>query len=231
MNTTTESAPLPLTHKYTSAIASLLTPGQWDSVQDDKFRDDYVRCEHGTIAYMGNDPLLQGAAITGYLTGYLSIPPRGDGKVEWSCNLHAHQGGASRFLLDCLTYGERQAWPGSCINISASKAPAQVAKELQRRLLSYYLPAYRAGMEGWQRENAQHAADVALAEELAVVLGSKVGFEHNNALQSPHVWTSTLGGLLSVSNGRVRIERSFSLSAQQALELCRLVATWKGEGQ
>ena len=224
MNTaSTDATTLPLTQKYSSIIASLLTPGQWYSVEDENFRSDYQRCERGTIAYLGDDPLLQGAA----LTGFLSMPHRADDKVQWAGNMHAAKDGAYRFLVDCLTYTDRQKWiaKGS-INISADKTPAQVAKDLQRRLLSYYLPAYRAGMAGWQREQVRHAANVALAEELAGIIGSEVQFTHGESFTSVYLWVKKLGGSIAV-DGSVRFQRDFVLSAEEARDLFALLAKWK----
>mgnify|MGYP001620067155 CR=1 FL=1 len=226
MHTTTESTPL-LTQKYSSTIASLLTPGQWYT-EDESFRSDYQLCERGTIAYFGDDPLLQGAAIT----GLLSLPHRADSKVGWSCNMNGAKDGAYRFLVDCLTYNERQAWIAKGgINISASKTPAQVAKDLQRRLLSSYLPAYRAGMDGWQREQVRHAANVALAEELAGIIGSEVQFTPGESFTPAYVWSKKLGGSIAV-DGSVRFQRDFVLSAEEARDLFALLAKWKErEGQ
>ena len=226
MNTASTDATtlLPLTQKYSSIIAALLTPGQWYSVQDENFRDDYVRCERGTIAYMGEDPLLQGAA----LTGFLHMPHRADDKVQWSGNMHGAKGGAYRFLVDCLTYTERQRWIAKgTINISANKTPTQVAKDLQRRLLSFYLPAYRAGMEGWQREQARHAANVALAEELAGIIGSEVQVTPGESFTPAYVWVKKLGGSIAI-DGSVRFQRDFVLSAEEARDLFALLAKWKG---
>ena len=228
MNTTTESAPL-LTQKYSSTIAALLTPGQWYSVEDENFRSDYQRCERGTIAYLGDDPLLQGAGID----GYLPLPYRAEGKVRWSCNMRGSKNGAYRLLVDCLTYTDRQKWIATkgTINISASKTPGQVAKDLQRRLLYFYLPAYRAGMDGWQREQVQHAANVALAEELAGLIGPEAQVTHGESFTPVYLWSKKLGGSIAV-DGSVRFQRDFVLSAEEARDLFALLAKWKErEGQ
>ena len=145
-------------------------------------------------------------------------------------------GGVYRSLVDLLPYDARKAWPGGSINISASKAPLRVAKELSSRLLSHYLPAYRLAMVALQAETAQHTADNALALELGALLGkapSQITLtgRARNGTHSDHAWLYCPEGTvlamrtLSVQRGRVEFER-LSLTPQQAREFLALVAQW-----
>lgn len=210
-----------------ATIAAHLTPGSWVRAQNDGEPSDPI-----TVRYTGEDTLLQGARVDGWLISK-------QGKIEWRCSMHAPAGVAGlRDLVNLLPYDARKAWPGNGINISASKPPLQVAKELSSRLLSYYLPAYRLAMEALQVEATQHAADNALALELGALLGKQpaqitLAGPARTGMTYDHAWMYCPEGTvlamrkLSVERGKVELER-LRLTPQQAREFLALVAQWAG---
>jgi hypothetical protein len=68
---------------------------------------------------------------------------------------------------------ERNGFDGS-ITVSATKTPAQIAKDVQRRLLNDYLPLYRKGLEIKQQLENKLNAQKALTERLAAIVGETV---------------------------------------------------------
>ena len=226
MTSSIAQTPTSISDQDAATIAAHLTPGEWVRAHDDGESRDRI-----TLRYIGEDALLQGAAIYGWL-GY-----RQQDKIEWLCSMHAPTGVAGQqSLVDLLPYDARKAWPGSGINISTSKLPLRVAKELSSRLLSYYLPAYRLAMEALQAAAAQYAADDALALELGALLGkepSKITLTGlaRNGMTCNHAWmycpegTALAMRKLSVERGKVELER-LSLTPQQAREFLALVAQW-----
>ena len=224
MTSSIAQTPPSISDQDAATIAAHLTPGYWVRVQNDGEPSDSI-----TVRYIGEDSLLQGARVDGWLSK--------QGKIEWRCSMHAPAGVAGqRYLVDLLPYDARKAWPGSGINISTSKLPLRVAKELSSRLLSYYLPAYRLAMEALQAAAAQYAADDALALELGALLGkepSKITLTGlaRNGMTCNHAWmycpegTALAMRKLSVERGKVELER-LSLTPQQAREFLALVAQW-----
>ena len=224
----TPQAPGTMSDQDAATIAAHLTPGYWVRGQDDGENQDHI-----IFRYIGEDSLLQGAHVDGWIAHY----GRQQQKIEWRCSMHAPAGVAGqRDLVDLLPYNARKAWPGSGINISASKLPIRVAKELSSRLLSYYLPAYRLAMQALQAETVQHAADNALALELGPLLGKSpaqitLTGQARNGMHYDYAWmycpegTALAMRRLSVQHGRVEFER-LSLTPQQAREFLALVARW-----
>lgn len=218
--------PLTITQTQARDIAALLTIDDelcWQSTVDENNKSDYAREQRATLSYGGTDPLLAGARVDLWTERY-----RQTGKYHISLNLHAGPTANSyaqpnKYIPDTLPYHERLAFVSS-INVAASKPPARIAKEIQTRLLTHYLPAYRHAMTRLQEEEAQKVTDRALLEELAGILGCQVeGERHGNP---PRLYKGRIHGL-SVQHGRVDVERQLHLSPQQARELCALVATWE----
>ncbi len=233
MTSNTGQTPATMTDQDAATIAAHLTPGYWVCVHDDGESKDRI-----TFRYTGEDALLQGAQVSAWFGGYHSRQQQG--KIEWLCSMHAPTGVAGqRYLVDLLPYDARKAWPGSGINISASKLPLRVARELSSRLLSYYLPAYRLAMEALQAEAAQYAADDALALELGALLGKEpsqitLTGQARNGAHYDHAWmycpegTALAMWKMSVQRGRVGFEQMW-LTPQQAREFLALVAQWVGK--
>lgn len=194
----------------------------WQSTRDENNLSDYVRQERATLTYVGSDPLLQGASLTGWTCR------GGAGQVNWSVRGHAGPQQGPLYIPDTLQGTERQQWVGA-VNISAAKPPARIARELQTRLLDHYLPAYRHAMVRLAERHAAQAADAALAAELAALLGVQVRMHPWNGSEALQVWTNTPLGSCSVSNGQLHTAYQLHLNPQQARELCALVVTWKEE--
>ena len=218
----TRQIPAKMSDQDAATIAAYLAPGPWGTVQDIDSSKDHI-----ALRYTGEEGFWRGARVDGW--GNVST-----GKIEWRCSMHAPAGVAGqRYLVDLLPYDARKAWPGGSINISASKPPIRVAKELSSRLLSYYLPAYRLAIEAMQAEATQHAADNALALELGALLGKSPAqiTLARNGMSYDHAWlycpegTALAMRKMSVQRGRVEFER-LSLTPQQAREFLALVAQW-----
>ena len=223
--TQTLQTPTIMSDQDAATIAAYLAPGPWGTVKDIDSSKNHI-----TYRYTGEEACWRGARVDGWYDARTK-------KVEWQCHMHAPAGVAGqRYLVDVLPYDARKTWPGSSINISASKPPLRVAKELSSRLLSYYLPAYRLAMVALQAETAQHTADNALVLELGALLGKApsqitlTGLARNGT-HSDHAWLYCPEGTvlamrtLSVQRGRVEFER-LSLTPQQAREFLALVAQW-----
>ena len=217
-----------LTRELGEQIAAHLTPGPWANVQDENHRGDYEHGKRLALRYAGDDTSLHGAQITGvipYRAPHLGL------SIEWTCHMWGPDN--EGFLVERLPYAVRAAWPGSSINISTTKTPERIGRELSKRLLSYYLPAYREGRAELQRERDAHAADGALAIELSTMAGTKVlhlhTHMHNHTATMP--WRVNAGPLgmarLTCQGGKVRAE-AFTMTPDQARQLVRLVSTWKG---
>ena len=214
--TTTTDTPQ-LTQELGEQIAAHLTPGPWANVQDEPYAGDYERGRRLTLRFVGEDPTLEGTMLT-------ALASRADASgAEWIA--HMWGPGHSGYLIDHLSYATRQTWRGSTIKISLTKPPAQIGRELSRRLLSHYLPAYREGMAGLQRKRVQADADSALAAELAAIAGGK-SCRMNNQDNMP--WRVTVGrsAHLTCQHGSVTIA-AFSITPDQAREFVALVQAWE----
>ena len=219
----TPATPEILTPESLTGLAAALGPWAWQpETEDSPYRQPGSRYARGTLRYSGDDPLLQGCHIEGSFDHYGR-----NNLIQWSGNVHLPSGEQSTdYLPDLLPWNQRKTWTGARINIASGKPLARVAKELGSRLLSYYLPAYRAAMTRIGERKAQHAADIELATKLAAVLHCAVTSRHSLAeTGAPHLNNVILGPLY-VENGRAHIQHGFSLSETQALALCALVASW-----
>ena len=220
---TTTATPEILLPEQLAALATLLGPWAHEPKAASAYdaRQYAPRYFSEKLVYTGDDPLLTGAALEG------SLDASGrNGLVCWSGNVHLPSGESTDCLPDLLPWNQRKTWTGARINIASGKPLARVAKELGSRLLSYYLPAYRAAMTRIGERKAQHAADIELATKLAAVLHCAVTSRHSLAeTGAPHLNNVILGPLY-VENGRAHIQHGFSLSETQALALCALVASW-----
>ena len=65
------------------------------------------------------------------------------------------------------------------VHLASTKAPAQIAKDIARRLLPTYLPQYAEAVQSHQRTLAAVARGQAAAEALARALGEPVPQERN----------------------------------------------------
>jgi hypothetical protein len=212
----------PFTVAYAQAIAVYLPDWEGGPYRD---ADGVVaRDDACTLTYVGSDPDLQGARIDGYTGRYGQTP----GTVRWSTRLYVPHGAHGQTSITTyLPYDhQQQSWPGSTINVSLKKRHTQVAQELKKRLLAYYLPAWKYTVERLREEDAQKDADLALAQELATILGC-------------HVWPGRNGKTPSVSSkpvheirleyGQAYVQQGFYLTPQQAREFCALIASWRQE--
>ena len=82
---------------------------------------------------------------------------------------------------DCAPCYEKRV----TIHISTSKTPAQIAKDITRRLLPTHLPQYAEALQRHQRTLAAVARGQAAAEALARALGKPVPQERNESRE----WT------------------------------------------
>lgn len=208
---------------YAAQVAATLPDwqgGPYYDVDGVSPRNDCV-----TLTYVGSDPDLQGAKVEGYVDRYRQTP----GTVLWSAHMHVKDGVAgSKYIKELLPYDQQQSWPGSRINVSLKKSPAQVAKELERRLLAHYLPCWRHAMQRIREQGIQRDADKVLAAELAQILGCEV-WQRNGGHDAPTVSKGQAYGL-RCEHGGAYLQHGFSMTPAQAREFCALVAKWQAEG-
>lgn len=210
-----------MTPAILAAIAQALGP-DWQATNTDS--TPFI------LAYCGPDPDLCHAEIYCIAERY-SLKA---GRVAWHAYAHAREqlhSQASIFLKDILPYNEREKISFE-ITLTASKTPAQQARELQRRLLSWYLPLYRRGIVRLREAEAQRAADNALATALhaAAYPGDAprrgtLQLRDSNRSDAAQVWLPN-AVRLSVCFSKVTVERLSGLTDTQALQLMELLARW-----
>jgi hypothetical protein len=214
--TATTTTPQTPDRAYFDAIAAHMP--DWEAREDTSFSPSYPT--RHDLVYTGTNPDYQGAALYAY------VDTRSH-KIEWRCNLHipSGRGDNSYFILDALSYDERESKGVLTANIGLSKEPAKVARELERRLLPRYLDLYAKGMARVHATRTQHDADEALAQQLATVLGCQVHRYRQQDDQPPRV--DSPAGTLIVEHGSVRFVFTPSFSPEHAVELCALLASWQ----
>jgi hypothetical protein len=196
-----------------TAIATLLGP--WAVIPEEP--DSYDHARRATLDYTGPDPLLRGARL------YLHAGSYGhQGKLHCSGSLHVQQGTESLYLGNYLSRDERNAMATS-INVSLTKSPAQMAKDLQRRLLPSYLQGFAHGRQALTAQADKQASQHAVASALAALMpgadlrpAARLGDE--STIYRPGCPT------LRVAAGYVRAEH-ISMSHAQARLLVALLAS------
>lgn len=223
MMTSTVDTTTPFFPAYATLVATHLP--DWAMVPPDPERSmqsDYLRGEYVELHYTGSDPDLHGA----YLYGTVGRYTQAKDSVVWKAHTHladAPQG--YRSIFDAMTYNQRQAWPGSSINVSLAKAPERVAREITKRLLTHYLPAFRLAMQASRKAQSQQDADYVLGAELAGILGCELRGRQGRD-EHPTLYKGKASGL-SVQHGSVALPHGFTMTPEQAREFCILVARWE----
>ena len=185
--------------------------------QDGNHSSQEARGEWLSLRYVGEDTTLAGAEVRAHVFAQSTT-------IEWACAMTGPATVGGRDLLDFLPYASRKAWPGSVINISVSKTAERIGREVSRRLLSYYLPAYREGMAGLQRELTRQNGERDLAAELGAMAGT-TPWRLNNQENMP--WRVNVGHWrLCCEYGSVRVDAT-AITPDQARQLVALVRTWE----
>jgi hypothetical protein len=204
----------PITQEFMTQITAVLGFADWQLLHDPD-DGDMVRHEKACLAYIGPDPDLQGA--------YLSC--RSDlyghqGKYHW-------QGSTKDQRFNPYQELSRETWDAYCtsINVAPTKTPAQIARELERRLLPQFLPAYRTAQQQYRTHCARVEADNALATDLGALLGVTPRLKEQGRSDEATLHIPS-GPTLRISSGSVRIEH-FSMTPAQAKELVALVQQWQ----
>lgn len=147
-----------------------------------------------------------GAAVTFYLAGY------GPQKIEVS-------GRYPRSGSTCFSPRDR-----SRIGVSAAKAPAAIARDVERRFLGSYLTAYAEGLADKAEHDAGEAAADAVASKLAAVLGVETSrsLATHGCRDRTVYWNAGDGS--GYGNARVSAERvalDFQVTPEQAERMLR----------
>ena len=217
MATTTTTDTPRLTAEVGNTIAAHLTPGPWEVYQDENLFGEQARGERLALRYVGEDVTLAGAELRAY------VLTRGT-TIEWTCTMTSPATLGGKYLLDFLPYASRKAWPGSRVNISLNKTAERIGREVSRRLIGHYLPAYQEGMAGLQLELTRQDGDRDLAAELAELAGTKP-WQMNNQGNMP--WRVNVGHWrLCCEYGSVRVDAT-AITPDQARQLVALVKTWE----
>lgn len=116
------------------------------------------------------------------------------------------------------------------IGVSDSRPPAQLAREITRRLLPDYRTNLSTAKEKAQKLDDDHAARTALAEQVLKTLpGSRIGY-HNNKNQHTDIYRYSHGGSASVNisldrdGSGARELKITSLPAEQLLAILTVIA-------
>lgn len=207
----TSTPPAPLTDTQKATLATLLGP--WAVIPGTEGYDATYRT---TLRYTGSEPLLQGATL--HLNGS-SYGHRG--MLHCHGGVHVYDGTEHHALGNFLNQGDRDTL-NTDINISATKAVDQIAKDLQRRLLPPYLDGYKLGMVALATAQARHARQRTSAAQIAALLpdgkvkgGERLSDETRIWWKGPH-WR--------ISPYSVSIE-GFSMTQAQAGLLATLLAS------
>jgi len=110
----------------------------------------------------------------------------------------------------------------STITVSRSKTAAQIAKDIQRRLLPVYLPQLAEQVRRKQADQDYRSKTLALATELAAILPAEVRQDHNG---TPHFSRHSTGVGIScdVYRDDVTIKLD-SLTPEQARTILQMFA-------
>jgi hypothetical protein len=155
------------------------------------------------LDYAGSDTTLEGLTIAASSGG-------------WNYN------GQWRFVAQTAGHAS--------MNVSPHKTPAQLAKELERRVLAKAREAYRAKRAKDQTAQNQRAADNALAEELhAGYRGRYAVTRKTDTNHEAVVWGAEGSPTLRVNYGSVRVEY-FTMTPDQARQFVALVHSWHTNG-
>src|SRR5262245_100809 len=141
---TTLTSSVTITMAQADAIARCLGP-EWEAYVDPRFASEQARYQRATLRYSGPDADLQGAYI------YCTCPYWSGGKWHWAGQAHGPDGA---YFADTLCEPFRSDLNTS-INCSPTKPLQQVAKDIQRRLLTPYLAAYREALQLWRTRQEQ----------------------------------------------------------------------------
>lgn len=196
---------------YFDAIATHM--GGWQVTEETSWdRPTYQ------LVYTGTEPTYHGAKL------YSHGDQRAH-KIEWRCGLHIPCGTGNVYIMDALPSTERTSLNLSA-NIGLTKCPAKVAQELERRLLPRYLALYAKGMAQVAATLDQDEQDAKLAQKLAAILGTPARHQYT---QESKPWTVDIpgGARVLVEHGGMRFQYAPSFSAEQAMQLCTLFATWQ----
>ena len=137
MTTSTPSGTI--TMAQADAIARVLGP-EWEAYEDQRFASEHARHQRATLRYVGPEADLQGASIS------CTCPYWSGGKWHWAGQAHGSDGA---YFADALREPFRSDLNTS-IQCSPAKPLQHVAKDIQRRFLTPYLPAYRAALQLWR---------------------------------------------------------------------------------
>jgi hypothetical protein len=191
---------IPITWRAVQEVATHLGPDWIARVCTD---DAWGTEKHRVVlAYEGSDVTLEGLTIEASSGG-------------WRYN------GQWRFTA-CIA--------GISMNVSPHKTPAQLAKELERRVLAEARETYRAKRAKDQAAQEQRAADNALAEELhAGYRGRYAVTRKTDTNHEAVVWGAEGSPTLRVNSGSVRVEY-FTMTPDQARQFVALVHSWHTNG-
>ena len=214
---TTLTPSVTITMAQAEAIARVLGPA-WEAYEDPRFTSEHARQTRATLQYVGPDTDLQGAYI------YCSCPYWSGGKWHWAGQAHGPDGAS---FADTLREPFRSGLNTS-IHCSPIKPLQQVAKDIQRRFLTPYLPAYRAALQLWRTRQEQRAADNAVAQELAAVFRVRPHAlrEHGRDEATIFPGHGSPVSQLRIAYGTVRVEHC-TMTPTQARQFAALVRTWQ----
>ena len=214
---TTSTPSVTITLAQADAIAHLLG-ADWEAYEDPRFASDYARHQRATLRYVGPDADLQGAYI------YCTCPYWSGGKWHWAGQAHGPDGAS---FADILREPFRSGLNTS-INCSPTKPLPHVAKDIQRRLLTPYLPAYRAALQLWRTRQEQRMQDNALAQDLAGLLGVAVHHLREHGRDEATIYGGQGSPLyqLRISHSHVWVEH-MTLTPGQARQFVVLARQWQ----
>ena len=218
---TTSPASVTITMAQADVIARCLGPA-WEAYADPRFASEQARHQRATLRYVGPDADLQGASIS------CTCPYWSGGKWHWAGQAHGPDGAS---FADALREPFRSGLNTS-IHCSPTKPLQHVAKDIQRRLLTPYLPAYREALRLWRTRQEQCTADNALAQELAAVFRVTPHALRAHGRDEATIFPGHGSPVyqLRIAHGTVRVEH-FTMNPTQVRQFAALVRTWQTTGQ
>lgn len=194
-----------------------LTPQRWGVRPPRTDMSPWEQDRYQALDCCDNDALLQGAAVY--------IRQQQKGRLECYGHRHAPE---REYLGDFLSKSDRDALH-TTITVSANKTPAQIARDIVRRLLPPYFDSYGKATQGRHYRHSERMAQNSAAHQLAAILGPGARVNERKDLRSEaSVWYARPGApslTLRVYVDTVRVEY-MSLTAKQAQIFAALVATW-----
>jgi len=179
--------------------------------------ESYEQGSRMTFAYRGPEPLRQGAGL------YLHYDTYGH-KNQLHCagKTSLWDGTEHHTLSNHLSQKQRDMLHTS-INLSATKSPDQMAKDITRRLLPLYLEAYELARAELCTRREKHRAQRALAEDLAALLPHARVSGGEQLSQESHIYMQS-GPTWRISHYSISLEH-FGLNERRARLVAALLAS------